>query len=340
MFPRIKWILVDPNIHYLRFNKEDLPAEACPYRAAPLDQYSENQIDKLLYMRISPIYESNKADIGQRVNGNKQLNLYNNGAINRVYRNDERQGAIPDDLQSVIDLDYTYFIIEDFFSDDIARFLSKLRQKCLFISDIRTNPDKESPSTIDILWNSAMMYNWLKILKPDWFMIKFRCPFPATDAEKQELLAEYNEREYTHVDFEKCDIPFIENLKNNVFEFIKADIMLQAFAPTSSTESRLVGNTLERVIYDINEYEEKFFYFNTTMRPKHVYRSFINRKVGIDNCHDCALMCEIFREYYEKFGNSSIDIEKRVIDRIRALLESIGRKLIMRDQHGAHPNYQ
>lgn len=171
-------------------------------------------------------------------------------------------------------------------------------------------------------------------------MIKFRCPFPATDAEKQELLTEYNEREYTHEDFEKCDIPFIENLKNNVFEFIKADIMLQAFAPTSSTESRLVGNALERSVYDINEYEEKFFYFNTIMRPKRVYRTFVNRDVGIDNCHDCALMCAIFREYYEKFGNSAIDIEQRVIERIRALLESIGRKLIMRDQYGAHPNYQ
>jgi hypothetical protein len=102
----------------------------------------------------------------------------------------------------------------------------------------------------------------------------------------------------------------------------------------------ITENDIDRVIYDINEYEEKFFYFNTTMRPKHVYRSFINREVGIDNCHDCALMCAIFREYYEKFGNSSIDIEKRVIERIRALLESIGRKLIIRDQYGVHPYYQ
>jgi hypothetical protein len=342
MFPNVKWILVDPNIHYLRFNTEE-------------DQYSPNKMDELIYLKISPSYRTDKADIGQRNKESKRLNLFDSSSLNltmmnKVERNNTRQGSIPDDFESILRLDHRFIIIEDVFTDELAQTLAKIPQKTLFISDIRTNPDKESPSTLDILWNSAMMYNWMKILKPFMFMIKFRCPFPPFDGVSYEeeyanLLKEYNERTYTHDDFAKCDIPFMDNFKNGIFEFIKGDILVQAFAPITSTESRLIANSLEIIKYDIVEYEEKFFYFNNRMRSQQIWRSYLSPEIGIDNCHDCALMCFIFEEYYDKFvsgdnkeKNKEKDNEKEkereIKNMIKMLLKSINRSLFAGREHG------
>jgi hypothetical protein len=316
MFPNIKWILVDPNIHYIKQDNR-------------IDQYDESIRDKILYFRVAPIYDTDKANIGQASKVAESARLINLHGVGLTLRESTRIGEVPANVSEIIaNSDKNYFIIEDLYTNEISNLLEPLNtaNKVLFISDIRTNIE-DSPTDLDILWNSAMMYNWLKRLKPARFMLKFRCLY-VSDKVREVVEREYNENTFTHEVFEDCDIKFMDDIRAGVFRYIKPEkIYLQAFAGLNSTETRLIASNLEVAEFDIVDYEEKLYYYNKIERPFGYHDGCVNEKIGLDRCADCALSCEIAKAYYDKY-----DIHGDAQGLIVQILRTISRSLKV-DEH-------
>jgi hypothetical protein len=122
---------------------------------------------------------------------------------------------------------------------------------------------------------------------------------------------------------------------NNVFVFIKpTSIVMQAFAGQTSTESRLVGSMpLVEHTFDIDDYNNKFFYYNRIHRAFGWHTNpYVDDKIGLDHCGDCAIMCQVFETYCRKYG-----LPNDVPSMIRDVLAIIGRNLY--DNLGLHGYY-
>lgn len=311
MFRNIKFVLVDPNEHYVMYpNYTDMYTHMQDFMFFKVNRNSKYK-DKII-----------TTPIGDMPRGSFAGNVEN---ICDIIENEPRR----------------FFILEDYYTDEVSAWLHPLtqRHKVLFISDIRSRYEKsDNPSSLDIIWNSAMMYNWLDILKPARFMLKFRTPYEVNDEAYKQIVKEYDERPYIHSAFESCKIPMIENFKQGKFTYIKPEVIyMQAFAGPSSTESRLVGSTLELHDFDCNDYNDKYFYYNRIHRQYGFHtdhEALLSPELGIDRCGDCAIMCTVFKNYFDKYGGGSTQV---IHDLIKNTLKTIRRDLKFSDTvHGRY----
>lgn len=304
LFPATKFVCVDPNEHLIMFDQSN--------------QYSSRYISKFLYFVV--------ADGDRFTIKNRRVNFYDEGIIPR-----EAKKSIPDNIAEIIlNGSETYYMIEDYLDDELSAKLAPLTSCGLpfyFISDIRSRNEKaESPTSLDILWNSALMYNWLKIMKPQKFMLKFHPPYTITDRELRKFEHELLESPWVNDALGKCPIPFVENYRARKFTFIKGEsIWIQAFAGQSSSETRLIGSTLDTIDYDLMDYENRFYYYNKIHRPYgwHTnHEACLDKNIGIDRCGDCALMCQIFSDYWLKYRGTTDGGEiKSAISRLLGIIQ-------------------
>ena len=159
-----------------------------------------------------------------------------------------------------------------FTNDDAQYFKKKLKNKyTIFISDIRDTDLNEQSNIGEIIINSDMnsQYNWCKILNADISFLKFRMP----------------------------------RLNQNENKFIDGEIYIQAFANTTTTETRLVTkkNAKDKIYY-LDDYEDKLYYHNRILRVcdysklhKYKYKYFCN-------CYDCSLFFLILEDYINKYN--------------------------------------
>ena len=323
MFPNVVFILVDPREHYIKYVSCDHMAET---------QYSPNNIDRHLYFKIA---DGNEFNLPSR-----RINVYNPDKPNQehIVSRELSYKARPLDsnLANIIisKPNISVFIIEDFLTEELCNFLAPLGEKTplYFISDIRTSEDNaEAPSNIDIIWNSAQQINWVRELKPKFYMLKFHPPYPSSSKEIKQGLLELGKRPMAMEDIQKCIdlIDFIADYENGQFNYLAHDhLYIQAFAPLNSTEVRLVGHSLEIASYDLTEFEEKMRYYNVFHRPlgnhsENLY--YENRSIGIDRCGDCAITCKILNEYVFKYFR--IPSADSVINLIQDILNSLDRKI-------------
>lgn len=204
------------------------------------------------------------------------------------------------------------YICEKYFTNETAKFCKKLFEarknypkfagcKTLFWSDIRTdsNPEGDNPGDLDIVWNSAMMYNWLRLSEPDFAMLKFRTPYlnPNTII---------NFDKYRQ-DFDLCaqlGNPMENEIKKTGnFKFLKGEIYHQAWHGRISTETRLwingddIKNNVIKV-YDVKKYEETLFYYNSIRRTSMLHENpLADVNLRFDHCGDCALEAHIWLQY-------------------------------------------
>jgi hypothetical protein len=78
--------------------------------------------------------------------------------------------------------------------------------------------------------------------------------------------------------------------------YLDGDVYFQAFAPITSTETRLVpfdDSTLKQ--WDNKKYEDQLFYFNTRARPA-VYEHAMHG-AGLDHCYDCTSEIAILKQW-------------------------------------------
>jgi hypothetical protein len=304
MFPNIKFILVDPNEHRIMFPS---------FSNKVTDQYDEEYIKQLLYFKFA---KGNRFEIR-----NRKINVYGKGIIDRD--NNETGTDIPDDICNIIkESDSNVFIIEDYMNNPLSEILAGLKDRPLyFISDIRTTEEGEFPSNGNVHWNNVMQYSWLKRINPIKYMLKFHAPFIGDP-----IIYETHMKSY----LDEFPVDITKKFKLGKYTYLKNEkLFIQAFAPQSSTEIRLIGSSLELFDYDITELEEKMFFYNTIQRPIGVHHScdpYLDMELGIDNCADCALMCHIIKKYYDKYyGNSN---RVNILGLVKSIMNCIDRTLV------------
>lgn len=215
-----------------------------------------------------------------------------------------------DNIKKLLKMDYKFFIIQEKFTHSMANFFKRLEKQGLriaFISDIRNI--KEEIIDNSVLWNMAQQYMWIKTIEPSYYLMKFRIPF-------QGIIAIDNIPSHVNEDLillkKLYNIDYIDEYKRGKMTFLDGEIFMQAWAPMTSTETRLYGTKEDiskpDIQYDERTYTNKFFYFNNIERCWVLHENdYVDKGLGIDYCHDCSLQMHIL-ELYNKKVNEEFDI--------------------------------
>lgn len=285
LFPDIKFILVDPNKFNILVNGKSHRDNTHPdiihiYKHFPTDS-NIWRVNK----KLSDMSEQDKEDT---------LNMIKNS-------------------------NYKIFILEDYMDLPTASWLKLLGESTTFVSDIRSNMrGGKNPEDYDIIWNTAMMYNWIKELRPIKTMLKIRMPY-----------GEDKEKTILHPDDFKLakenGIDFAQDYMNRTFHMCKSTLYIQPWQRISSGELRMYidRENIDVIIkYDILQLEKKSNYYNSINRSW-VWHENPNsdRSLGFCHCNDCALENKILSE-------AGLDVYKAV--------EHIG-KVTRRPLYSTHP---
>lgn len=147
----------------------------------------------------------------------------------------------------------------------------------LFVSDIRLDPYEE-----DIVNDMRSQERWVRILRPDYSLLKFRLSWDRGDE----------------------------------FEYLQGTIQLQQFAPQTSTETRLFvekDDIDHDIKYDPVKYEEQLFHYNTVKRlqsHKKWLSQYGNLKIpGLCTCGDCAAFVMICDKYVKRYPHIYVHVK-------------------------------
>lgn len=349
MFPKLKIIMIDPNEHVVKYN------DGTTSYNKPTDMlYFRANTDKPKYTTGDRKIQIYDCDYGLTFNYDKNKNKAGIESINATFNKCLASGAhrILDVIRST---KYKYYVIEDYFNDDLANLFSGLGNEFVFCSDVRSRDESlESPGDTDLLWNLAIQFNWLQIMRPYATMLKFRCPFNEPH-DKKHFAKHHNDIIYKEA-FDKAKkngIDFISDYQNGIFRYVAADrLYIQAFPGASSSESRLVISDTKRgsndvgvnddanpykniVEYDCVEYQNKFYYYNQVLRPYGFHSNPTNKKWHFDACGDCALTYKIMSDYYQKFGPPRTP--ESINEMIFKLIKTLGRSFT--STLSSHGNY-
>ena len=144
-------------------------------------------------------------------------------------------------------------------------YKKKLKGKyTLFISDIRSS----SPDEHDIQKDNELQMNCVKIMNPDYALLKFR-------------------------------IPRI----NENYEYLYGKIYFQMYPSYATTETRLlVKKNAKMTTYNLDKYEGQMYYHNRISRVC-IYQHDINDIDGIDHCYDCTLFVNMLKKYIKEYDS-------------------------------------
>ena len=316
MFPNVKFLLVDPNMfniyittyrdsHYLHAAEKD---NKIVYYGNSKTNYNSSYGLMESACQIKYFNGENEIIVPEKYSQSAPLD-------NKVDEVDHRY------IKHFLESDNCVFINEKYFTNNTARFCNELfkeRQnypkykdcKTFYWSDIRTDNGGERdefPDDLDILWNTAMMYNWVKIAEPDYAMLKFRTPY---------LNGESIDFNRHRADFDLCaklgnDLENVVKTSGN-FSFFKGEIYHQAWHGRISTETRLWinGEDIKKnnvIIYDSVKYEETLFYYNCIRRTSMLHENkYSNISIKFDHCADCSLESNIWQSYQKLDTNLNI----------------------------------
>ena len=192
------------------------------------------------------------------------------------------------------------------------RMIAKIRAlmlPCLyFISDVRTACYHDDPEDSDICYNMAQQYNWIRALEPALSILKFRHPFynQSTREFQRETNSILMQSELKPAREDGLDI--IANYRADKLVFFDGELVLQAWAPNTSAETRLITDGKKLRIWGSHlVYEGKMFYYNTSIRRGVEFDT--KPVAGMCNCADCALEKSIWEKY-----SPDGDIQKCVDD--------------------------
>lgn len=343
IFPNIKFILVDPRcfnilisgiphmlllnryIKYLYHNHSDNTFTQITNQYRDKISWLKDWTQKQFY---PPVFKASDKDIGK-------YNMITPEMITRMI--EEVQSS---EIANI-------FLIEDYFTDTLARGLAQLPGETYFFSDIRTNTRSEDninpraqeldlPGDMDIMYNLAQQYVWVKLLRPRGFMLKFRCLFDYANKKIPPGKPSEFESE-TFENAKSMGLDILKYAREPTLEYLRGEIRLQPWAPVSSTETRLVAfsnsGDYEMAYYSQSEYENKLNYYNTISRGlTHFRNDYINRKVGFDNCAECAIEAKIWEAFFE-YAQSVVGIKINVLVGVNGISASLKRDLF-HDEHG------
>jgi hypothetical protein len=198
---------------------------------------------------------------------------------------------------------------------------------CL-VSDIRTNGDDNTPSDLDYVWNDAIQLSCVKILKPQYSMLKFHPPY--FNGKFDYDIPNYMMEDINYVK-DRFGIDSIFNYKNGRYMYLYAShIWIQAWAPIASSEARLIisRNDIDEPYryYDNNEWDDKFMYLKLMRgygyhpgyyeKIKPFIPKYDSKSNEYDGCFDCALEIAILCNYIKSKlkQNKMFDVDYQFLD--------------------------
>lgn len=160
-------------------------------------------------------------------------------------------------------------LFQCYFTNDIARSYKK--KNVMLWSDIRTGTVDDDDFEEQIMENNNMQKEWHDLAKPIMGMYKFRLPYSTN---------------FQSTKFNQSDDSFAKNIN-----YMKGTIWLQMWAPTTSTETRLVvKQNYKMVEYDCLEYESRLYYWNLIDRQWKTFKEYSGIQIMSEycNCFDCT----------------------------------------------------
>jgi len=205
-----------------------------------------------------------------------------------------------------------------FFQDEDARKYAG-RKDIFFFSDIRSSSYNIDQSVLDrekaekeneelVLNDMRLQRRWVEIIQPVKAHLKFRLPYSYTWQ------------------------------KNTDFDYFDGDIYRQAWAPQTSTETRLVPDVkaLPRK-WNSKLYEKMLFYHNNVIREHAVFINPLNGlnqpispDLGLTQDYDSTVFVATVKDYLQKFSSKELPIvdEKAVLVLCRTILDNVGKQII------------
>ena len=219
--------------------------------------------------------------------------------------------------------------------------------RIMFMSDIRTSiDDTSSPGDVDICWNTAQQYVWTAILRAEASMLKWRHPHRNPEDSSMDsphrftqedfrLAAAGKYRDEAGHDHEFTPVDFIADYHRGVLRAPKGPVYIQPWARPASAETRLVFERDAPIVEHPRDYGDRMFWYNSKLRcgPREnlalVGATLTERyQLGLDECNDCALESEIWRDYLVARNPkiSPADVPAEVRSRIGHLIGATGNR--------------
>ena len=104
--------------------------------------------------------------------------------------------------------------------------------------------------------------------------------------------------------------------------------MFKLSPPPGSTESRIIFDSmkLEKMEYDVMEYQARFYYFNRILRPSYYRKALIKTNDYFDHCYDCTYFSYLVQNYLNRIGdNDNIFNTTDVYKIMREITETIAK---------------
>lgn len=336
LFPKLKFLLVDPNFHsfvsepppvYIyqaatRISKDTLRKIRDDLRLAGRPGYENKKRSANAAMNVGPIVYKQKVKPDMSASSPEHV-----AEMKRI----EDEWKATNHVSMVGDLisgPSRVFIIQDYMTPALAQMIKVSmdsakpaigrQPKVVFISDLRTNFFGPSPIDIDFMWNDAIQLLFLRALRPEWTMLKFHPPymdFKTSDPIATEIKSGSTKHPMyatIRADFaavkEAVGLDFLADYAKHDgrYRYFKTTtVWLQAWAPPSSSEARLIISAADIEapwqVYDAREWDERFVY-NKRLRSYAYYGAFyetIRARPGqpYDGCFDCCLEIVILLNY-------------------------------------------
>ena len=194
----------------------------------------------------------------------------------RILEEERRQEKINRNKKN-IPLSDIFDVRREFMTDKLARdFKTKYKGEFFFISDIRIEPNEEA-----VTKDMVSQQEWIKIMKPQASLLKFRLPW---------------------------------KVPKKGFKYLKSNkLYFQLYALPNSSETRMVvdrADKFKEVKWDVDRYNDICFHFNVITR-KQQYRHNINIE-GVCHCFDCTAEILIWGKFmrFHEFRENDDDIIK------------------------------
>lgn len=220
-------------------------------------------------------------------------------------------------------------IINGYMTDEMCEEFRELYPSSILISDIRSIDTSSFENLLNdevqVFSDMIMQQNWVLTLQPIACSLKFRFPFEDIVLQPNGELTEYFSKRIEEMK-EKYNIPFITDGK--YYEYLNGDMMIQAFPPKYSTETRLFASRpYEMMTYNSKSYERKLAYYNQNIRTEmhHQKEIYLRRDIGLDCCNDCCLETMILEEYFK--NNREIAISLTGKDKMEEAVISLSIKI-------------
>jgi hypothetical protein len=384
-FPNVKYLLVDPGAETDRTllmtgrdQGHDASTEDVVYFSVSAATSRRDLETRVRFISLNPAFPF--GDVRRYVT----IIITKKEALSRM--------RVPDTelLIAMSLLEARFFLLEEFFTMELSSGLA-IGKKALakdphvpvmLVSDIRIAGRNAEPTNAQVIWNSYQQLIWAHIIQPDAVLFKFRTPFFSTETQAQhtqtivsfqEIAREKNPKYYP-VNYlrENFNIDIVRELEVGRFPYLDGEVILQVWAPSGSSETRLYRDFRKQpgytfFNYDDVDFEDAMFARNITYRnnpqfrhpyePPNFFPSSAAESQGqvvtIVTTPDYAQEGKIWDAYYQKFILSPSTINQEHVDRTTSTInqehvdratstinrEWVTRQVQMLDNY-VHPRYR